>query len=289
MSNPSYDQHRQGYNRDYYNDRDEPRQHRQYHDEQSGQFGEGSHYGQSSPDYREGTARRDFDERGYGRSDPFYGDRDNNRSQSRGEHSGRDDVMNARAYGGGQSGRRGYGSAVNTGPQQRGYDDDYSYGTGYRGDGYRDNSNYNRDSASRYNDDRNDRGFFDKAGDEIASWFGDEDAERRRRRDHRGRGPANYTRSDERLLEDACERLTHSSHVDASGIHVTAKDNEIMLDGSIDSRYEKRAAEDCVHDISGVKHVQNNLRIADRDDLSAEETGGDRKSGTKNRKPTTKR
>ena len=34
-------------------------------------------------------------------------------------------------------------------------------------------------------DDRDERGFFDRAGDEVASWFGDEDAERRRRMDNR--------------------------------------------------------------------------------------------------------
>jgi len=32
--------------------------------------------------------------------------------------------------------------------------------------------------------DPNERGFFERAGDEVASWFGDEDAERRRREDH---------------------------------------------------------------------------------------------------------
>jgi hypothetical protein len=32
--------------------------------------------------------------------------------------------------------------------------------------------------------DREDRGWFERAGDEIASWFGDDEAERRRRRDH---------------------------------------------------------------------------------------------------------
>jgi hypothetical protein len=31
--------------------------------------------------------------------------------------------------------------------------------------------------------DRNERGFFERAGDEVASWFGDEEAERRRRHD----------------------------------------------------------------------------------------------------------
>ncbi|HVJ71516.1 MAG TPA: DUF2171 domain-containing protein [Sphingomicrobium sp.] len=36
-------------------------------------------------------------------------------------------------------------------------------------------------------DDRQDRGFFERAGDEVASWFGDDDAERRRREDMRNR------------------------------------------------------------------------------------------------------
>ena len=61
---------------------------------------------------------------------------------------------------------------------------------------------YDRDERSRWSDDRSrgdayrggrdDRGFWDRAGDEVASWFGDEDAERRRRddrtREERGRG-----------------------------------------------------------------------------------------------------
>ena len=37
--------------------------------------------------------------------------------------------------------------------------------------------------------DPEDRGFFERAGDEIASWFGDDDAERRRRDEHRTAGP----------------------------------------------------------------------------------------------------
>src|SRR6185312_8916238 len=44
--------------------------------------------------------------------------------------------------------------------------------------------------------DRNSRDWFDRAGDEVMSWFGDKDAARRRQMDHRGRGPQNYTRSD---------------------------------------------------------------------------------------------
>jgi len=120
------------------------------------------------------------------------------------------------------------------------------------------------------------RGFLQRAGDEVASWFGDEDASRRREQDHRqgsnqsqaqshrGRGPSNYTRSDERIRDDANDHLTHDHHVDASHITVSVKDGELTLDGTVDSRDAKRRAEDCVDHISGVKHVQNNLRVQDR-------------------------
>jgi hypothetical protein len=53
-----------------------------------------------------------------------------------------------------------------------------------------DTRNAPRDERSRWSDDRHrdrgdrdERGFFERAGDEVASWFGDEDAERRRRDD----------------------------------------------------------------------------------------------------------
>jgi len=40
-----------------------------------------------------------------------------------------------------------------------------------------------RGSTSNNRDQGDDRGFFERAGDEVASWFGDEEAERRRRED----------------------------------------------------------------------------------------------------------
>jgi hypothetical protein len=46
-----------------------------------------------------------------------------------------------------------------------------------------DTRNPPRDERSRWQDERNERGFFERAGDEIASWFGDDEAERRRRED----------------------------------------------------------------------------------------------------------
>lgn len=108
---------------------------------------------------------------------------------------------------------------------------------------------------------RNDRGFFDRATDEVASWFGDEDAARRREMDHTGRGPSNYTRSDDRIKEDVCDRLTDDWQVDASEVTVSVDEGEVTLDGTVESRAAKRRAEDCAERISGVRHVQNNLRV----------------------------
>ena len=124
---------------------------------------------------------------------------------------------------------------------------------------------YGRDRARGPGRHDHDRGFFERAGDEIASWFGDEDAERRREQDHRGRGPSGYKRSDERILEDTCDRLTEDRGVDARNITVTVDNGEVTLDGTVNTLWEKRRAEDCVHRISGAGHVQNNLRLAQTD------------------------
>jgi len=107
----------------------------------------------------------------------------------------------------------------------------------------------------------NDRGFLEKAGDHIASWFGDDEAERRLESDHSGRGPEGYSRSDERILEDVCDTLTRDSQVDARKVTVSVTKGEVTLDGTVDSLRAKRRAEDCAHHASGVGHVQNNLRV----------------------------
>ncbi|THV11688.1 BON domain-containing protein [Rhizobium rhizophilum] len=109
---------------------------------------------------------------------------------------------------------------------------------------------------------RHDRGFVDRANDEVASWFGDEVAARRREMDgHRGKGPRGYRRSDARILEDVNDRLADDPAIDASDIEVTVEDAEVTLGGHVTDRWEKRRAEDCVDRVSGVTHVQNNLRI----------------------------
>jgi hypothetical protein len=78
---------------------------------------------------------------------------------------------------------------------------------------------------------------------------------------HRGKGPKNYQRSVERIKEDASDRLADDSLVDASNIELQVKDGVLILSGTVDTRFEKRRAENLVENVSGVKNVQNNLRV----------------------------
>lgn len=126
----------------------------------------------------------------------------------------------------------------------------------YRARGYADRDRYRGGQ----------RDWFDKASDEVSSWFGDEDAERRRQMDgqhqgHRGRGPRGYTRSDERIIEDVSDRLTEDFVLDASNIEVSAASGEVTLSGTVKSRSDKRRAEDLAEAVSGVRDVHNTIRV----------------------------
>lgn len=203
-----------------------------------------------------------------------------------------------RGYGGSRSERGpNYGGGYGSGA----YGSIYGAGTGY---GYgRDERgwggggpDYERNSYARsYGGDRgeNDRNWFDKAGDEVQSWFGDRDAERRRQRDHlregdhRGRGPTGYRRSDERIREDVCDRLSDNSWLDASNIELQVHDGEVTLSGTVHDRHDKRHAEDLAERVSGVHHVQNNLRVKTTTGNLATSGTGQAHSGTGTASATT--
>jgi osmotically-inducible protein OsmY len=128
---------------------------------------------------------------------------------------------------------------------------------GYGNNGYGDNGYGTRDRQ---------RGLWDRASDEVSSWMGDEDAERRREMDgarsgHYGRGPIGYTRSDDRIQEDINDRLTYDWNVDASNIGVAVSGSEVTLSGTVTHRSQKRRAEDIAENVSGVTQVQNNIRV----------------------------
>jgi hypothetical protein len=77
----------------------------------------------------------------------------------------------------------------------------------------------------------------------------------------RGLGPKNYQRSDARISDDVHDRLTEDPWLDASDIVVAVNGGEVTLSGRVDCRDAKHHAEWLVEDLSGVRHVQNNLRV----------------------------
>jgi osmotically-inducible protein OsmY len=78
---------------------------------------------------------------------------------------------------------------------------------------------------------------------------------------HRGKGPRNFTRSDDRIREMVCERLTDDDRVDATNIDVRVTNGEVVLSGTVHDRRSKRIAEDIVEDLPGVTDVQNVIRV----------------------------
>lgn len=179
-------------------------------------------------------------------------------------------------YGSGQYGR----SSQSRSSGQ--YDQDWRGRQGMGGYGGRDWRSQGSYGSAYGGGGDQDRGWWDRTRDEVRSWMGDDEAERRRRMDemrqrsHYGRGPKGFTRSDERIREDVCERLTYDWSVDASDVEVNVSKGEVTLTGSVESRHSKRRAEDIVDDIPGVRHVQNNLRVKE----SVEGTTGTVSTGT---------
>jgi osmotically-inducible protein OsmY len=75
-----------------------------------------------------------------------------------------------------------------------------------------------------------------------------------------GKGPKGYVRSDERIREDVCDRLSIDDEVDASDITVNVKNGEVTLEGTVPDRRSKHRAEDITESVSGVKEIHNSLR-----------------------------
>nr|WP_314468804.1 BON domain-containing protein [uncultured Novosphingobium sp.] len=223
----------------------------------------GGRYGRERG-YGERAYGDDYSRRGGDQSYRFSGDRGAYPSREYDASGGNDFAsFTSEDYGGRDfSARRGGGGGLSPSFSYRPTFD--TFGRGYfgsRGYGEQESESRSPRDYGEWREYGEERGFFAKAGDEIASWFGDEEAARRREDDHRGRGPSDYTRSDERIREDVNDRLTQDWRVDATNIRVVAKDGEITLDGTVGSRNAKRRAEDLADDVTGVKHVQNNLRV----------------------------
>lgn len=255
-----------------------------------------SDYGRSSGERggRYGYGGRERGTEGHGREGGMGGEYgrssrrrdDEYESGSRGGGGGRQGY-----WGGGWENERNersrYGNPVGGSGFERGYNESsYSqrsnYPSGYRsGEGYGERgSEYDRERYGRGEE----RGWWDRASDAVASWFGDEDAERRRHMDEqrahrRGRGPKGYRRSDERIREDVNDRLGDDYYIDASDIEVKVENSEVTLTGTVTSRTDKRRAEDIAESVSGVTNVENRLRVKQSSSSMGNYTGSSMGTG----------
>lgn len=221
------------------------------------------------------------------RGDDYYGDNSNGRQY--GQAAGRE-----------QWGRQGYGqqySHRNDGTPQ--YGESYDGGSGNQGQqrhaqGYGDRSwqasgHQRQDSGPSYDESRSSDGNRRYPG--LAGSYTGETAHQRGEtqdrewgafggagwgmtggsgaggwqgasvRHHRGRGPKGYERSDERIKEDICERLTDDPYIDASEITIDCRDGVVTLEGHIERRSLKHRVEDMADAVSGVKDIQNRLSV----------------------------
>jgi hypothetical protein len=103
---------------------------------------------------------------------------------------------------------------------------------------------------------------------------------------HTGRGPRGYQRSDDRIREDVCERLTQHGDIDAGEMDIDVRNGEVTLRGTVDDRQAKRMAEDAIENVSGVREVHNQLRVRQHEQASSSSgssmSGGSDMSGGSN-------
>ena len=82
-----------------------------------------------------------------------------------------------------------------------------------------------------------------------------------RRGPYAGLGPKDYRRSDERLAEELCDRLTHHPDIDPREVNVEVVDRVVTLSGAVPDRWTKHEIEDLVEIVLGVEEVRNHLRV----------------------------
>lgn len=180
-----------------------------------------------------------------------------NRKGSNQEH--RDD--NRRAY-------RDMPSVTNRewGPESRGAEQ-YSYG--YRGQGGYDGFRDARQTDDGYQPGQGgygeDQGRHAQSGHGRGGMPGQQDGRQQAghtsRGTHRGRGPRNYTRSDQSIAEELIDRMTDHDGLDASEILLNVENAVVKLTGEVPQRRMKHLAEDLADEVRGVRDIENHIRV----------------------------
>ncbi len=92
--------------------------------------------------------------------------------------------------------------------------------------------------------------------DHSVEWSSDPRSEASREK-HHGKGPRNFSRSDDILKEEISEAFLMNPVLDPEDIEVSVLDGVATLKGRVRSREDRYLAEDLARDVSGVRDVEN--------------------------------
>jgi osmotically-inducible protein OsmY len=79
---------------------------------------------------------------------------------------------------------------------------------------------------------------------------------------HMGRRPQLQRRSDDKIYQEIWELLTNNADLDASEVELHVESGEVTLTGTVDSRDAKWLTEDLVNSVTGVREVNNRIKVA---------------------------
>lgn len=247
-----------GYRRDY--GRERQGGHGQYGSGQHGQGQQGEQFGRSRSRYGGSDPSRGSDRwsgsTGSSQGSPysrgvFSGQRsqgyaDVGRPWSEEQQSGPDYYGTGSHYGGG------YGTAAGTRATSEGWSGASQYGQG----------GWSEQGADWLPESGGERGYgWQRSSHELGSQSFGAGGRQQSPGSFRGRGPRGYARSDERLKEMICERLTDDPSIDASEITIEVTQQVVKLTGTVDDRRTKYEVEELVERFGGVKDIDNQLRV----------------------------
>ena len=144
---------------------------------------------------------------------------------------------------------------------QADYSTDWAYDA-ERGRPYRRFSEDDRDYPERRPEPS--RSWMDRAGDFLGGRPRHDPRRLDTPRDEEDRRPRRRGPSDRVLWAVIVERLEDQRRLDLHDVEVIVEGAEVTLNGTVRRKEDKRRIED-VADIEGVRHVQNNLRVRNRD------------------------
>ncbi|MBB2919766.1 BON domain-containing protein [Cupriavidus alkaliphilus] len=118
-----------------------------------------------------------------------------------------------------------------------------------------------------------------RIGEVVGDWFGTPDERERRT------GPRGYQRSDDRIRDQICERLSYARGVDVSDVSVDVNEGVVSLTGTVRDRGQKYYIEDMADGTYGVKEVNNDIRVRRDSDRPGESSGGARSAASSGSSP----